>query len=149
MSVTSHLASLFHRDLARLMRQIESFPNDEALQRTPPGITNSAGNLVLHIEGNLREYVGRQLGNLPFIRNRQMEFSPQGLRKEDLRTRVAELERSIPPIVSGLSLEQMEREYPEAVLGAAMSTQEFLIHLYGHLNWHVGQIDYLRRIITV
>jgi uncharacterized damage-inducible protein DinB len=41
----------------------------------------------------------------------------------------------------------MEMEYPEVVLDDAMSTQEFLIHLYGHLNWHRGQIDYLHRIL--
>lgn len=147
MNVTSDLASLFQRDLARLMRQLESFPNDEALWRTPPGITNSAGSLVLHIEGNLREYVGRQLGNRPFIRNRQMEFGSQEHGKEELTRRVGALQDSIPRIVGALSREQMESEYPEAVLGAPISTQEFLIHLYGHLNWHVGQIDHLRRMM--
>ena len=47
-----------------------------------------------------------------------------------------------------LSSPELEAEYPEIVLERATSTQELLIHLYGHLNWHLGQIDYLRRIIT-
>jgi hypothetical protein len=42
----------------------------------------------------------------------------------------------------------MEREYPEVVLEAQMTTREFLIHLHGHLNWHLGQVDYLRRILN-
>ncbi len=148
MSTAKDLATFFHRDLTRLGQQIEAFRNDEALWRTLPGVSNAAGNLALHIEGNLREYVGRQLGKLPYSRNRELEFSLRGLSKHELGTRIAELRRSIPSIIEELSSEQMEMEYPEVVLEIAISTQEFLIHLYGHMNWHLGQIDYLRRILS-
>ncbi len=147
MSITRDLASLFDRDLAKLTQQIEAFPTDEALWQTLPGVTNAAGNLALHIEGNLREFVGRQLGNLPYERKRELEFNSKGQSRDELSKRLAEVRRSIPPIIKELSAEQMQMEYPEVVLGAATSTQEFLIHLYGHLNWHLGQIDYLRRIL--
>jgi len=148
MSFTTDLATLFRRDLTRLGHQIEAFPNDETLWQTPSGVTNAAGNLALHIEGNLREFVGRQLGNLAYTRTRELEFSLRGLSRNDLSTRIAELRGSIPSVIEGLSLQQMESEYPEKVLAVAISTQMFLIHLYGHLNWHLGQIDYLRRIVT-
>ena len=148
MSITSDLRFLFDRDLAKLSRQIEAFPNDEALWQTLPGVTNAAGNLALHIEGNLWEYVGRQLGNVPYERKRDLEFSSKGLSRAELSTRLAELRRTIPSVIEGLSAEQMEMEYPEVVLGTTTSTQEFLIHLYGHLNWHLGQVDYLRRILV-
>jgi|ERR1044072_244012 hypothetical protein len=148
MSITRELASLFARDLAKLTQQIESFPTDEALWQTLPGVTNPAGNLALHIEGNLREFVGRQLGHLPYERKRDLEFSSKGASRDELSMRLAELSRSIPAIIEGLSAEQMEMDYPEVVLGAATSTQHFLIHLYGHLNWHLGQVDYLRRILV-
>ena len=109
---------------------------------------NAAGNLALHIEGNLREFVGRQLGNLSYERKRELEFSSKGASRDELCKRLAELRLSIPSVIEGLSAEEMEMEYPEVVLGAATSTQEFLIHLYGHLNWHLGQVDYLRRILV-
>lgn len=142
------LAPLFRRDLTRLGQQIDALPNDDALWQTLPGVTNAAGNLVLHIEGNLREYVGRQLGKLPYRRNRELEFSLQGMSRSELGARIGELRLSIPSVIEGITLEQMEMEYPEVVLGVAVSTQQFLIHLYGHLNWHLGQVDYLRRIVT-
>jgi len=148
MSVSKNLAALFRRDLSRLTQQIEAFPNDGALWQTLPGATNSTGNLALHIEGNLREYVGRQLGKLPYTRERPREFTLNGIGREELRSRIAELVLSIPRIIEDLSPEEMATEYPEAVLGTPVSTQQFLIHLYGHLNWHLGQVDYLRRIIT-
>lgn len=148
MSFTKDLAALFARDLSRLNQQIEAFPDDEMLWRTLPGITNSAGNLALHLEGNLREYIGRQLGKLPYSRTREVEFSLKGIRKEDLGARILQLKHTIPSIIRELSSEDLTMEYPEVVLERALSTQDFLIHLYGHLNWHLGQIDYIRRILT-
>ena len=147
MSTANELASLFRRDLARLSKQIEDFPDDETIWQTVPGVTNTAGNLALHLEGNLREFVGRQLGQLAYTRNRELEFSAKGVSKQELSRRLAELSESIPPIVESLSVAQMDQEYPQIVLGSPTSTSEFLIHLYGHLNWHLGQVDYLRRIL--
>ena len=147
MSTASDLAFLFSRDLARLGRQIEAFPNDETLWETLPGVLNPAGNLALHIDGNLREFVGRQLGKIPYKRNRELEFSLRGMSRHEIGTRIAEVRQSIPAVIQELSTEQMETEYPEVVLEVATTTRQFLIHLYGHLNWHLGQIDYLRRIL--
>jgi hypothetical protein len=148
MSTAGDLAFLFSRDLTRLGKQIEAFPNDESLWQTLPGVLNPAGNLALHIEGNLREFVGRQLGQLPYKRNRELEFSLRGMSRRELGTRIAELRESIPAVIQDLSAEQLEMEYPEVVLEVATTTRQFLIHLYGHLNWHLGQIDYLRRILV-
>ena len=145
MSMASDLAFLFSRDLTRLSQQIEAFPNDETLWEKLPGVINPAGNLALHIEGNLREFVGRQLGKLPYKRNRELEFSLSGLSRDEIGRRIAELRQSVPAVIQDLSAEQMEMEYPEVVLEVATTTGQFLIHLYGHLNWHLGQIDYLRR----
>ena len=147
-STANELASLFRRDLVKLSKQIEAFPNNDALWQTVPGVLNAAGNLALHIDGNLREFVGRQLGNLPYRRNRELEFSAKGLSKDELSVRLAELSESIPAVIAELSERQMESEYPEVVLESRMTTREFLIHLYGHLNWHLGQVDYLRRILN-
>ena len=147
MMTASDLAFLFSRDLTRLGQQIEAFPDDETLWETLPGVLNPAGNLALHIEGNLLEYVGRQLGKLPYERNRELEFSLRGMSRHEIGRRMAELGQSIPAVVQDLSEERMDQEYPEVVLKVPTSTQEFLIHLYGHLSWHLGQIDYLRRIL--
>ena len=149
MNITGiHLADLFRRDLSRWIQQIEAFPSDEMLWRTPPGIANPAGNLVLHIEGNLREYIGRQLGEIGYDRNRPLEFTAKGNQREDLVGRLEELRRLIPQVIASLSVEGMEKEYPEVVLEKPLATHAFLIHLYGHLNWHLGQVDYLRRTLS-
>src|SRR5258705_6629098 len=131
MSTATDLAFLFSRDLTRLGQQIEAFPDDEKLWETLPGVLNPAGNLALHIEGNLREFVGRQLGKLPYKRNRELEFSLRGMSRDEIGRRIAELRQSIPTVIQDLSAEQMEKEYPEVVLEVATTTRQFLIHLYG------------------
>jgi hypothetical protein len=148
MSFSEQLASQFRVDLLRFQRQIGAFPDDEAIWKVLPGVTNSAGNLILHLEGNLREYIGRQLGGIPYTRNRPLEFSARGISRPELSSRIMDLVERIPAVIASLSPEQMAQQYPEVVLAGPLSTGEFLIHLYGHLNWHFGQVDYLRRILT-
>jgi hypothetical protein len=148
MSITAEIAALIQRDLTRLLQQLEAFPDEAALWQTVPGVTNSAGNLILHLEGNLREYVGRRLGGLSYLRQRDLEFTLSQVSIRDLAARIEELRGVIPQVIEALSPQQLEADYPDKVLGLTVSTRQFLIHLYGHLNWHLGQIDYLRRFVT-
>lgn len=148
MSFAREFSELLRRDLTRLIQQLEGFPTTEALWQTAPGITNSAGNLTLHLEGNLREFIGRQLGNLPYVRQRDLEFSSTGLSAADLIQRVEALRDSIPQAAANLTEQQLDADFPQNVLGAPMSSRKFLIHLLGHFDYHLGQIDYLRRVVT-
>ena len=148
MGVAIEMAQLFRRDLTRLIQELKAFRDPEDLWRTQPGIRNSVGNLALHLEGNLREYVGRQLGQVPYHRQREAEFSSEWLPLDDLIQRIEAVNKIVPDIISSLSTEELEAMYPEEVFAAPLSTQQFLISLHGHLNYHLGQIDYLRRILT-
>ena len=146
--MSAELAALFRRDLTRLLQEITAFPDASTLWATMEGVTNSAGNLALHLEGNLREYVGRQLGQIPYVRQRESEFHATGLPLSDLITRLEALREVIPPVVARLSSAALDALCPEVVLAVPLSTRQFLLHLLGHLNYHLGQIDYLRRVLT-
>ncbi len=147
-AIAEGLARLFSRDIARLIQELQAFPNDEALWQRAPGVKNSAGNLTLHLEGNLREYVGRQLAGVPYKRVRDEEFSSNGLSREELSGRMRRVKELVSSVVSQLSDSQLAATYPERVLETPLSSHDFLVHLHGHLNFHLGQIDYLRRILT-
>ena len=138
------LATLFQRDLNRLIKEIAAFPNDEQLWQTAPGVTNSAGNLALHLEGNLREFIGRQIGGVTYTRQRSAEFDTKGLTREDL---IARIEATRDLVVGSLPAAKLDEIFPENVLGEPLTTRHFLLHLYGHLNYHLGQINYLRRLL--
>jgi uncharacterized damage-inducible protein DinB len=147
-SLALELAALFRRDLTRLMQELRAFPEDGPLWVTPPGISNSIGTLVLHLEANLRDYIGLQLGGLPYSRQREREFSETGLGVEDLRARVESLITTIPEVLTNLSDADLSRLYSKKAWSTPVTIAQFLIHLHGHLNYHLGQIDYLRRILT-
>ncbi len=148
MSFQQDLAALFRRDLQRLIQELEAFPGDAYLWQTVPGIKNAAGNLTLHLEGNLREYIGRELGGIAYQRDRDYEFSGKGMPASGLIARVFLVEQQIPEIVGHLTEAQLEAKL-EGRGDLGMSSQrQFLLHLAGHLNFHLGQIGYLRRMLT-
>lgn len=142
------LADLFRRDLARLAQELRAFPNDDAVWATLPGVTNSAGNLTRHLDGNLRHYIGTQLAGIPYTRDRSVEFGPTRISQQELVQRVESLQPFIPDIVAGLTQAQLDAIFPEPLWGGERVTSQFLFHLYGHFNYHLGQIGYLRRILT-
>lgn len=148
MSASNDIAELFRRDLTRLLQELDAFPDAASLWRTLPGVTNSAGNLMLHLEGNLREYIGRQIAAIPYERRRDAEFSTTGVAVDDLRSRIQQLLQQVPPAIAALTPESLAAIQPQPMSNKQMSTHQFLLHLYGHFNYHLGQIDYLRRIST-
>jgi hypothetical protein len=148
MSQSTDLADLFRRDLTRLLQQLDAFPDTASLWRTLPGVTNSAGNLIIHLEGNLREYIGRCIAGISYQRHRDAEFSTTGLTIHNLRPRIQQLIDTIPPAIAALTPDALAAIQPEPMAKKQMPTHQYLLHLYGHFNYHLGQIDYLRRIST-
>ena len=148
MAIQSELAALFRRDLEKVIQQLQAFPEGPSLWQLAPGVTNSAGNLALHLEGNLREFIGRQLGDVAYQRRREQEFAAKGVPIGELLSRMDGVAELIPRVVASLSDEVMSAPYPSQVVGGYTSTQQFLLHLLGHLNYHLGQIDSLRRFLT-
>jgi Protein of unknown function (DUF1572) len=148
MPLAAGLAALFSRDLTRLIQELHAFPSDDTLWQVRAGVKNSAGNLVLHLEGNLREYIGRQVGQVGYSRTRDREFTDHGVSRNELTRRMEQVKALVVSVVSQLSDADLTASYPENVLDTPLSTHDFLVHLHGHLNFHLGQIDYLRRILT-
>lgn len=146
-SVNDELSALFTRDLQRLVRQLDAL-DDARLWQVLPGVTNSAGNLMLHLNGNLREFIGRQLGGVPYVRDRAREFGARDVSRATLHAELTELVSLVPGVVDRMTEGRWIDHFPENVLGEPLSNRQFVIHLYGHLNYHLGQIDYLRRALT-
>lgn len=147
--ITESLKSLYTRDLSKLKTEIESYQNEEALWKIDKEISNSAGNLCLHLVGNLKHFFGAILGNSGYIRNRDEEFLLKNIPKSELIIQVEETLNAVISTLSQLSEEDLEKEYPIEPLGYKMTTEYFLIHLFGHLSYHLGQINYHRRLLDV
>ena len=147
--VVEVLKSLFTRDLNRLYDEINMYKSEEAIWKIQKEIANSAGNLCLHLIGNLNTYIGKELGDTGYIRNRELEFSLKNVPRADLLEEVKKTIEVVTSSLNKLDNKLLENEYPVLVYETKTSTEYFLIHLATHLTYHLGQINYHRRIVDM
>lgn len=146
--VTAAVAAILDRELRALRRELEAYPDEQAIWRELPGVPNSAGTLALHLAGNLQHYIGARLAGTGYVRDRDAEFARRGVSRAEL---LAEVERARAAVRAGLgALEPaaLERDYPEAVARSRVRTGDYLIHLCAHFAYHLGQVDVHRRAVT-
>jgi uncharacterized damage-inducible protein DinB len=145
--VIETLQKIFKRDLEKLKQEIASYRNESNLWKVDKSIANSSGNLCLHLVGNLNAYIGAEIGKTGYVRNRDLEFSLKNIPQAQL---VKMIEDTIVVVEDGLSKlneNDLEREYPLLVFKEKTSTGYFLIHLAAHLGYHLGQVNYHRRLL--
>lgn len=145
--LAASIAAILARDLRALSREIEAYPDDELPWRVPPGIANSGGNLVLHVCGNLQYLVGAQLGATGFVRDRDAEFTQRGVARQELVARVQATSAVVERTLAGVSGERLVEDFPLVLNGRRVRTDDFLVHLATHLAYHLGQVDYHRRLV--
>lgn len=146
--LATDLLLLFRRDLRCLIREVELFPDDVTLWRTVPGIANSAGNVALHVAGNLQHFVGAVLGATGYVRQREREFAQRAGSRASVRV---DLEATVAAVEAGLAAltaEVQAATFPAPVGPYRPTTGIFLMHLATHLAFHLGQVGYLRRALT-
>ncbi|MGE9310833.1 DUF1572 family protein [Niabella sp. CJ426] len=146
-TLTDVLLSFFCRDLNKLKEELELYKDETNIWRIDGNILNSAGNLCLHLVGNLNTYIGAVLGHSGYIRNRPEEFSLKNLPRTEL---IIKIEKTITVVNATLPLitdAQMKGEYPQDIDGAYLTTEYFLVHLATHLGYHLGQVNYHRRLL--
>lgn len=141
------LKILFRRDLDQLKRELEQYKSEPALWQVEKGIANSAGNLCLHLIGNLNTYIGGELGKTGYVRNRELEFSQKDIPRTQLLAMIDDTIRVIDRALDTVTNAQLEEEYPMLVFEQKTSTGYFLVHLSTHLGYHLGQINYHRRLL--
>ncbi|MHB1312504.1 MAG: DinB family protein [Gemmatimonadaceae bacterium] len=136
------------RDLHALRREVEAYPDDASIWAVPDGIANSCGTLVLHLAGNLRTYVGLHLGGVAYVRDRPREFSARNLPRaellRDIDATIAAVDEAMPKV----SAAALAARFPMAIGAVTANTQDFLLHVAVHLGYHLGQVDYHRRLVT-
>jgi hypothetical protein len=141
------LSALFKRDLEKLVKEIELYKDEKVIWKIDGHIANTAGNLVLHLVGNLNTYIGSVIGKTNYVRNREQEFSLKDIPRHDLIQKLNDtidvVERSLEKITPSSLME----EYPVQVFEKKTSTEYMLVHLVTHLSYHLGQVNYHRRFL--
>jgi hypothetical protein len=141
------LRSLFNRDIHKLKVEIESYQNESQIWAIDKNISNSGGNLCLHLIGNINTYIGAEIGKTGYIRNRPLEFSLKDIPRTELISKIEETIVVVNNAFDTLTDSDLEQIYPQIVFEKEMTTGFFLVHLSTHLGYHLGQINYHRRLI--
>jgi uncharacterized damage-inducible protein DinB len=142
------LSKSFLRDIDTLSREVALYPDDESLFAERPGLPNTGGNLALHLVGNVRHFIGVTLGKSDYVRNRDHEFASRAATRTELAALIAAARADVETALANLSEARLAEPFPIAVAGHTLPTGRFLLHLATHFTFHLGQIDYHRRIVT-
>jgi hypothetical protein len=136
------------RELAAVQRSVEAYPYDASLWALPKGLPNSGGTIVLHLAGNLQHFVGAVLGGNGYRRDREAEFARRDVPRAELEAELENTVNAVRQTLPTLREESLGQPYPVKVGGQVLSTGVVLVHLATHLAYHLGQLDYHRRVVT-
>ena len=142
------LLEFFDRDLNKLHQEISLYENEHQLWIVKESVSNSAGNLCLHLVGNLNHFIGATLGKTGYVREREKEFTLKNTPKTDLLNSIEETKKTVFKTLQNLGTAELEKDFPLEKHNKIVSTENMLVHLLGHLSYHLGQINYHRRILA-
>ena len=141
------LVKLFQRDLELLKTEISSFKDEMNLWKISGDIKNSAGNLCLHLCGNLQHFIGAVLGNSEYVRNRDAEFSRKDVPIVELVAEIELTKNVVQRSFEKLTEDDLKKSYPINAFGYEMTTEYLLTNMATHFTYHLGQINYHRRLL--
>ena len=141
------LIKLFNRDLDKVKEELNSYSDESLIWKVDKNISNCSGNLALHLVGNLNHFIGATLGETGYIRQRDLEFSQKNISVSDILKRIDDTKTMISETLEKLSDEDLQKEYRRNPFEDYMTTAYFLLHLKSHLAYHLGQINYHRRLL--
>ena len=145
--ITPVLIVLFEQNLSKLHEEISQYPDDSSLWVVKEGIKNSGGNLCLHLTGSLQHFIGNVIGESGYIRNRDAEFTLKNISKHKLLNEIENTKVAVKDALEQCSKDELAKNYPLPLNGETVTTEFFLLHMLSHLNYHLGQINYHRRLL--
>ena len=148
MTMRSVVQTIILRELGAVRRSVEVYPDEASLWAERPGLPNSGGTLTLHLVGNLQHYIGAVLGQSGYRRDRDAEFARRDVPRSVLLDEIDAAQAAVERGFGALTEEALAEPYPEPVAGRAVATGDYLVHLAAHLAYHLGQLDYHRRVVT-
>jgi len=136
---------LYVREIDNLHKEISEFADESKLWATSGEVKNPPGNLCLHLLGNVNHFIGAVLGKNGYIRKRDEEFTNKNISKEKLLADITATKAVVEKAFNNLDASELQKTFPAEVLGK-QSTEYMLTYFIGHFMYHLGQINYYRRL---
>ena len=144
----NHIRDILTRDIEAVGKEVQATP-DADLWRTLPGIHNSVGTIAVHLCGNLRHFIGQEIGGDGYQRQRAAEFSGTPWPREELMAEIERTRNAVDEVLAYLDPERLgEPMSNPPPHHAGRSIGFFLMQLSCHLSRHTGQANYLRRMLA-
>jgi len=143
----NELITFFESDLNKLITEIELYKSEENIWRIEKSISNSAGNLTLHLIGNLHTFIGKEIGKTSYVRSRELEFTQKKIPRTELINSINATIVMIKKSLLSITNEELKNDYPVLKFSKVETNEYLLVHLIKHLTYHLGQINYHRRLI--
>ncbi len=145
--IIESLVELYKRDLTALKKEIELYSDESIIWKSAGQINNSAGNLCTHLIGNLNTFIGNGLCNIGYVRQRDLEFSVKNIDRELLYEQIQATKEMLVNGISNLQAEDLLKPYPIIIWKKERSMVYTIMKIHSHLNYHLGQINYHRRLL--
>ncbi|MCH6235172.1 DinB family protein [Cognataquiflexum rubidum] len=141
------LIHLFDRDLRNLKKELNAYSFEENIWKVSGNISNSTGTLVLHLVGNLNHFIGTVMGNSGYVRDREAEFERRNVPKQEMLDQIDSTIEVVMKAILEFPEDRFSNTYPHLVFNEPMTYEYFMFHLVSHLNYHLGQVNYHRRLL--
>lgn len=129
----------------RIKKCLAMLSEEEVWQKPNPS-SNSVGNLVLHLCGNIRQWVISSLGNIEDTRQRDLEFSATGgFTKAELLEKILNTVAEANETIKNLSEAELLKK--KEVQGFDYSGIGIIIHVVEHYSYHTAQIAFWTKLL--
>lgn len=146
--ITNSISEIMERDLLKVAAELNQYENEKDIWLKKGLVQNSAGNLALHLIGNLNHFIGFALGNTGYIRDRDSEFSTVFVPREELVRNIHNTIAVVKESLSKIDDEKLYTTFPIKKNDETVTVEHILLHMLVHLGYHLGQINYHRRLIS-
>ena len=136
---------LYTREIDNLHKEISAFTEERKLWTISGEIKNSPGNLCVHLIGNVNHFIGAVIGKNGYVRNRDAEFSAKNISKQKLLEDIASAKTVVEEVLGRVDAGEMQKDFPVELFGKK-STEYMLSFFLAHFTYHLGQINYFRRL---
>ncbi len=146
---TTDFTFLFTKELKKLSDELAQYATNDDVWKKAPGISNSAGHLCQHLIGNLKTFIGAGLGGFAYTRERDKEFNARQFNKEQLLQLLTETSDIVKQTFEKMDAATLAAPYPKDYLTIAenQTTELVLTYLLAHASYHIGQVNYHRRLL--
>lgn len=141
------VSTILVRDLNKVIVELNAFGDAQNMWVVDGAINNSAGNLALHISGAVSHFIGAVLGKNGYVREREREFALKDVPRDEVIAKVRDAISIVTTVLPLIKEDQLDQPFPEKIGNQVLSIGFFLTSMVSHVNYHLGQINYHRRLI--